>query len=171
MTPARALARQAADAHLTVLAPRLAAWRWATSWVDDVRLRLDAFGVRTDGKQDPYVVDLDFETYDVEPPRVRFVLPEPYGGRPSPSSHWWPRFEGAAPLEFALHHDYPYGGGALHDQLVCFSHSRDYYRSGHNPTEAQRWQQGRHTVAATVTRLHQLLTSPYYQGPSGADPS
>lgn len=168
--PALALARTTAESHLSVLAPRLPGWGWTTTWVDDVRLRVDAIGVRASGEQDPYVLDLDFQTYDLEPPRVRFVLPDPYGQTPSISSRWWPRFEGAAPFEFALHHNYAFDNGARVDQLVCFSHSRDYYYSSHSPSDTQRWKQGRHTLAATITRLHRVLTDPYYKGPSGADP-
>lgn len=170
MIPAHALARAAADAHLQVLAPRLSEWGWITNWVGDVQLRVDALGVRADGQTDPYVVDLEFSTYDVEPPRVLFVLPDPYGQRPTSSSIWWPGFEGAPPLDFALHHAYPYAEGTRPGQLVCFSYSRDYYYTGHSPQPGQRWQQGKHTVVATLTRLRHVLTAPYYQGPSGADP-
>lgn len=170
MIPAHALARTAAEAHLQVLAPRLSEWGWATAWVGEVQLRVDALGVRASGEKDPYVLDLEFSTYDVEPPRVRFVLPDPYGQRPTTSSHWWPRFEGPSPFEFALHHDYNYDNNTRSDQLVCFSHSRDYYHSNHSPQPGQRWQQGRHTVAATLTRMHRVLRAPYYQGPAGADP-
>lgn len=170
MTPAHAFARSAAEAHLQVLAPRLAEWGWSTRWVGDVQLRVDALGIRADGQADPYVVDLEFSTYDVEPPRVLFVLPDPYGQEPTATSIWWPRFEGAPPFEFALHHGYPFENGTRPGQLVCFSHSRDYYYTGHSPQTGQRWQRGRHTVAATLTRLRHVLTAPYYQGPSGADP-
>lgn len=168
--PAHALARAAADAHLQVLAPRLSEWGWSTTWVGDVQLRVDALGVRADGQTDPYVVDLEFSTYDVEPPRVLFVMPDPYGQQPTSTSIWWPRFEGAPPFEFALHHAYPYENGTRPGQLVCFSHGRDYYYTGHSPQPGQRWQQGKHTVVATLTRLRHVLTAPYYQGPSGADP-
>ena len=127
-------------------------------------------GVRADGQTDPYVIDLEVSTYDVEPPRVLFVLPDPYGQQPTITSIWWPRFEGAPPFEFALHHVYPYENGTRPAQLVCFSHSRDYYYTGHSPQPGQRWQQGKHTVAATLTRLRHVLTAPHYQGPSGVDP-
>ena len=170
MIPAHTLARAAADAHLAVLAPRLSEWGWSTLWVGDLQLRVDALAVRANGDTDPYVLDLEFSTYDVEPPRVRFVLPDPYGQRPSATSRWWPRFEGAAPFEFALHHHFGYDNNTRADQLVCFSHSRDYYYSNHSPQHEQRWQQGQHTVAATLTRLRQVLRAPYYQGPAGADP-
>lgn len=168
--PAHTLARAAAEAHLEKIGPRLSEWGWQTTWVGEVQLRVDATGIRADRQIDPYVVDLDFSTYDIEPPRVQFVLPDPYGQRPSITSRWWPRFDGTPPFEFALHHEYLYDNGTRSGQLVCFSHSRDYYKSDHSPQPSQRWQQGKHTVAATLTRLRHVLTAPYYQGPSGADP-
>ena len=171
VTPSHALARATGEAHLRMLAPRLSVWGWSTTWVGDAQLRVDAVGVRADGTIDPYVIDLDLATYDLEPPRVLFVLPEPYGQQPSGTSRWWPRFEGTPPFEFALHHAYPFVSGTRPGQLVCFSHSRDYYYSGHSPQPGQRWEQGKHTIVATLTRLHHVLTAPtFYQGPSGADP-
>jgi len=167
--PALAVARAAADAHLALITPRLAAWGWTWAWVDDVRLRVDALGVRADGATDPYVLELDVATYDVEPPRVRFVLPDPFGQRPAASSAWWPAFEGSPPFQFALHHVYPFDNSARSDQLVCFSQSRDYYYSHHSPAPGEQWEQGRHTLASSLSRLHEVLSPPYYRGPSGAD--
>lgn len=170
MNPAHALARAAAEAHLSVLAPRLSEFGWSTAWVGDVQLRVDAFGVRADGTTDPYVLDLEFSTYPAEPPLVLFVLPDPYGQQPSTSSRWWPLFAGSPPFEFALHHAYPFENDTRRGQLVCFSHSRDYYYTQHSPQlPGMRWQQGTHTVAATLTRMRHVLNAPYYQGPAGAD--
>jgi hypothetical protein len=42
----------------------------------------------------------------------------------------------------------------------------EYYMSNHSPTDEQRWTQGRHTVAATLSRLAELLSPPNYGGPS-----
>jgi hypothetical protein len=71
----------------------------------------------------------------------------------------------ATPFEFALHDDYPFPDGR-HDQLVCFSYSLDYYKSGHNPAPGQQWCAGEHTVSATLSRLYAILNSPAYLGPS-----
>jgi hypothetical protein len=43
----------------------------------------------------------------------------------------------------------------------------EYYISGHSPAPGQRWQQGRHTLGATLTRVQDALTSAQYQGPAG----
>jgi hypothetical protein len=55
--------------------------------------------------------------------------------------------------------------------LVCCSMTFEYYISGHNPASGQQWQQGRHTLGATLTRIQDALTSPNYQRPSGAHDS
>ena len=111
---------------------------------------------------------LDFYR-QVSPEQVLYASDYPYGQQPTTTSIWWPRFEGAPPFEFALHHAYPYENGTRPGQLVCFSHGRDYYYTGHSPQPGQRWQRGKHTVVATLTRLRHVLTAPYYKGPSGAD--
>ncbi len=72
MTPAHALARATADAHLTVLAPRLSEWGWSSTWVGDVQLRVDALGVRADARKDPYALDLEFS--DCPAPRFSVHL-------------------------------------------------------------------------------------------------
>jgi hypothetical protein len=66
---------------------------------------------------------------------------------------------------FGLHPAYEYPDGHI-AQLVCFSHSLDYYISNHTPEPSQIWQQGTHTVAATLNRLHEILSPPSYQGPN-----
>jgi hypothetical protein len=43
----------------------------------------------------------------------------------------------------------------------------EYYITGHTPTDGQRWQKGRHTLAATLNRISTALISPNYRGPSG----
>lgn len=167
VTPAEALARATAEHHLLRIAPRLREWGWTWAWTpsDSMRLRLDVVAVRADGIPDPYVLDLGFKGYDAEPPQVRFVLPDPFGQRPGPASRWWPTISGVS--WFALHHTFAFAEGP--DQLVCFSQSRDYYRSGHFPQPGEAWEHGRHTVAATLARLHEVLTPPYYVGPAGAN--
>ena len=52
-------------------------------------------------------------------------------------------------------------------QLVCFSHSFDYYISNHTPADGEGWDQRRHTLTATLTRLAAALRAPNYQEPSG----
>lgn len=130
------------------------------------------------GDVHPYFVRLDARWYDRYPPQVAFVEPTaswpnasfgtPYypaiAGSPTPEGRAYP---GQPPVQFALHPAYAYPTGEQR-QLACFSHSFDYYISGHNPTEDQRWEQGTHTVSATLTRLHAVLRAPSYLGPTSA---
>lgn len=85
---------------------------------------------------------------------------------PGLTSRWWPKQQNSPGFSFGLHHDYRYPDGSTRE-LVCFSHALDYYISGHNPTDAERWKQGTHTVSATLTRIADVLKAPNYQGPSG----
>jgi hypothetical protein len=123
---------------------------------------------RPDGSQDHYFVQLGAEYYDVWPPTASFVRPEgEHGwGYPTSSSRWWPKQQNSPGFSFGLHHDYGFPGGST-GQLLCFSHTFEYYISNHNPTDAERWRQGTHTVSATLTRIAAVLTAPNYQGPSG----
>ena len=117
--------------------------------------------------------------YDLLPTQVSFVkrqdkswVPATFGSRDYPLIAGSPTPTGsvsgtAPPFQFALHPDYQYPDGSKR-QLVCFSHSYDYYISNHEPTEHQRWIQGTHTISATLTRLHEVLQPPHYQGPSDA---
>ena len=72
---------------------------------------------------------------------------------------------------FAIHSGYTGFADGKARQLVCCSMTYEYYVTGHGPTAAQRWRQGRHTLAATLNRVHDALNSPNYQGPAGADDS
>jgi hypothetical protein len=127
---------------------------------------------------DPYFVRLDARWYDQYPPKIAFVeltrdWPDARdGSRHYPAIAGSPTsdgrsYPGQAAVQFALHDSYSYGDGDRR-QLVCFSHSFDYYISGHGPTDEQRWQQGVHTLSATLTRLHAVLQAPSYLGPSHA---
>lgn len=135
--------------------------------------------VRGDGKVDWFTTLHNGSWYDALPTQVSFVEREAeswepaalgspgyplIAGSPTPAG----TVSGTAPLfQFALHPDYQYPDGSQR-QLVCFSHSYDYYISNHTPTERQRWTQGIHTISATLTRLHEVLQAPHYQGPSDA---
>lgn len=132
---------------------------------------------RADGTVDSYFLNLDATWYDQWPARVTFV--EPLTGWPAakPGSAHYPMIVGsplpdrALPgqptISFALHPSYAMTYGEQR-QLACFSHSFDYYFSGHTPTEEQRWRQGTHTICATLSRLHVVLQAPNYVGPSSA---
>lgn len=127
-------------------------------------------GIRADATSDLYYLRLEADHYDQYPAEVRFVRPPPDGDE---SWAWpdarngmqsYPRIE-SVPW-FRLHDAYNFKGLGVR-QLVCFSHTFGYYVSGHNPTASQRWRQGYHTVAATLSRIGEVLAPPNYRGPSG----
>lgn len=173
--------------------PEIAAATFARdlgAFFDDERHRRDGWGLiavdaltavavipatRQSGAVDPFFVRMEAHWYDLYPPRLTFV--EPVQGYPpaEPGSARYPvivgsplphgAHPGAPAIQFALHPTYQLTTGETR-QLLCFSHSFDYYVSGHGPSEAQRWTQGTHTLSASLSRLHIVLQAPSYVGPS-----
>jgi hypothetical protein len=117
---------------------------------------------RPTGETDHYYFRLGAEYYDVAPPTVSLVQPD-CQTHASAQSRWFPVLE-AQPSWFGLHSAYPWPTGPR--QLVCFSFAAEYYMTDHSPKDSERWQQGRHTVAATLFRLAEILSPRYYRRPS-----
>ena len=152
---------------------------WTATRLDDLHAVVHLTATKADGTSDPYHLMLDARWYDEYPPQVRFVCPPPPDGdttmlanwlEAAPGSPWLPNID-ASTLgnSFSLHAVYDFTEDGTRRQLVlCTSMSFDYYISGHNPTAEQRWKQGRHTVAATLSRVQDVLHPPCYQGRSGA---
>ncbi|WAJ42862.1 hypothetical protein OK015_16505 [Mycobacterium sp. Aquia_216] len=153
---------------------------WKFTVVDPLHAVVGLTATRPDGATDPYHVALGAEFYDVHPPTVKFVVPEPgCTGWPEAgaTSRWLPALAG---LDwFHVHATYGYAEPPPEycasyrrpRQLVCCSMTLEYYISGHAPTDGQRWRQGRHTLGGTLARIQEALLSPQYQGPAGADDS
>jgi hypothetical protein len=142
---------------------------WERCKVDDLHTVVSIPASRPDGTIDRYYVKLGAEYYDAYPPTVLFVSPDhATWPRARAGSTWWPTFT-STPNWFQLHDSSNFHNNgtvfASDVQLVCFSMTAEYYMSGHSPTEAQRWVPGRRTVAATLSRLHEVLSPPYYGGP------
>lgn len=149
---------------------------WAKIELDPLHVVVVVPALREDGRVDPMFVLLDGTWYDGYPPRVHFA--NPISGWPAsePGSDHYPAIVGSpgvaggsgqAPIQFALHHNYGLQTGEVR-QLLCFSHSFDYYFSSHSPSVEQRWTPGVHTVSATLSRIAQVLEPPAYLGPSSA---
>lgn len=176
-TPERVDPEVAAETFALHLSQFFAAGRavledgWQRIDVDKLATVVALPAVRGDQTRDIYYVRLGAEYYDVWPPVVTFVYKDGEGHwLPAlTGTRWWPNQQNSAGFPFALHLPYTYQDGSSR-QLVCFSHSFDYYISGHNPTEAERWRQGTHTLAATLNRIAQALRAPNYIGPSGDNP-
>jgi hypothetical protein len=143
---------------------------WNRTPIDDLHVVVSIPALRDDGGADDYYVRLGAEYYDTYPPSVLIVEPVHGWPRARAGTPWWPTMN--APSWFNLHDSYQYADGEgrplSEGQLVCFSMTAEYYMSNHAPTDAQRWTPGRHTVAATLSRLAEILSPPHYKGPNAS---
>lgn len=141
---------------------------WRRHDVDDLHCVVTIPANRSDGVVDEYHVRLGAEYYDAFPPTVMFVTPEEGWPRARAATTWWPALVNLPPW-FQIHDTREYhdqGRVFAEGQLVCCSMTAEYYMSDHGPTETQRWVPGERTVAATLSRLAEILRPPYYGGPS-----
>jgi hypothetical protein len=140
--------------------------------IDSLRSVIGLTARRASGKTDRYFVLLGAEYYDAYPPTVMFVRPSDAGDwlEAKHGTVWYPliKFPPQPPPWFQLHPAQQIEGYGQPRQLVCFSFTAEYYMTNHRPTETQTWVQGRHTVAATLNRLQEVLLPPLYQEPSGS---
>lgn len=133
--------------------------------IDDLHELVEFQAIRADGTVDPYFVLLGAEYYDQWPPAAAFV--DPATRKPADAgSKWWPHLK-QNPQWGALHNSYRFQDGSS-GQMICMSFTAEYYRTQHNPPKDAVWQQGRHTVAATITRIATMLRDPYYERPSSS---
>jgi hypothetical protein len=141
---------------------------WDRIRVDDLHVVVQIPGMRADGTVDPYFVMLGAEYYPVWPVSAAFVrrLDDGAWEKVTEGSGWWPRQQNQPGFSFGLHAAYTYRDGAI-GPLICFSFTLEYYLTDHSPTEDERWDQRRHTVTATLSRLGDILRAPNYQEPSG----
>ena len=117
--------------------------------------------VRSSGERDKYFVQLAGTYYSTWPPLVIFITPD--GTEVLGESRWIPSINN--PGWIAIHPSFDYAGGKK-AQLVCYSLNAAYYMTDHSPSPSQVWQQGHHTLAASLTRLQEVLQPPHYRGPS-----
>jgi hypothetical protein len=153
----------ARDLDLLWADDRPARLNWTRTAVDELTEIIEMPARMADGTTDAYLLRLHAAHYDLHPPHVNFVEPgtwENAGG----SSPWLPLLE-SLPSWFGLHPEYKYLDGSQ-KQLLCFTFNADYYLTEHSPQQNQLWQQGRHTVAATLNRIHEILGPAYYRGPA-----
>ena len=136
---------------------------WGLRRLDPLSAVVELPAKRADGTIEPYHVRLGAEYYDAFPPTAAFVDPASLEDA-APGTRWLPSVNGLG--WFAIHPVYPFPDGASR-QLVCFSFTAQYYMVDHSPPETAVWKQGRHTVAATLNRLAEVLLPPHYRGPSG----
>jgi hypothetical protein len=142
---------------------------WECIEVDPMHIVVKLPARRPDGQVDQYFFRLGAIYYDAAPPTVELVRLDGeqwvHAENPSP---WFPIIEPRPPW-FGLHTHYQFPGGKTR-QLVCFSFAAEFYQTNHSPQESEMWRQGRHTLAATLYRLAEVLEPPYYQRPSKVSP-
>lgn len=119
--------------------------------------------LRENGVTDNYFVRLGAEYYDKWPPTAIFVQPDSWS-RAEKDTRWLPTIQCQGIDWFALHSPYT-GGGVTLPQMLCFTFTAEYYMVSHSPPESSVWRQGYHTIAATLTRLAEVLKYPHYRGP------
>ena len=122
-------------------------------------------GVRANDEEDDYYVRLGADFYDKWPPTAAFVKPESWE-LATPAIRWLPTIQCQGIDWFLLHVPYKSGNVNL-PQLLCFTFTAEYYMVSHSPPPNSVWRQGYHTLAATLSRLSEVLRHPHYRGPSG----
>lgn len=135
---------------------------WERRELDRMHTLVRLPATRPTGEVDHYLFRLGADYYDAAPPTVALVTDDGQTYAPQPSI-WYPVIEN--PPWFGLHAAYQFPDAGQR-QLVCFSFAAEYYLTNHSPNETERWQQGRHTVAATLFRLSEVLSPRYYRRPS-----
>lgn len=145
---------------------------WECERLSDLSYVVTIPATRTTGETDQYFIRLDAHYYPTWPPIVKFVSPgeDQEWVLARPGSRYWPVQGNSPGFPFGLHDTYTYEDQSV-TQLICFSHSFDFYISNHTADDKERWSPSRHTVSATLSRIAQVLTAPNYLGPSGADNS
>lgn len=139
-----------------------AAWRAAApaaldglTWTEesDLRIRVDLPAARSDGGTDLYVARLDFTWYPEWPPSVTFLNPETH----APDAAAWPQVHGCGHL--ALHPSY---GGAPAGMVCNSMFFEFYFWGGHAAEGVHAWDAQRHTFAASINVLREVLRPPFY---------
>ncbi len=137
---------------------------WGRIDLDPLNSIIALPGTREGNARDLYFLLLGAKYHDLYPPTVSFVRPDDWEIARI-GTRWFPELIQRPPW-FGLHDAYNYPDGKSR-QLVCFSFTAEYYMTNHSPSESAVWKQGRHTVAATLYRLAEVLAKPFYKGPSG----
>lgn len=136
---------------------------WERIKLDELHTVVSLPATSPDGTQDRYYLRLGAEYYDAWPPTVAFVDPSDWSPAAT-NTVWFPVLQ-STPQWFGLHTAYLYPDGIARP-LICFTFTAEYYMVDHSPPEHTVWQQGRHTLSATLTRLAEILSPPYYQRPA-----
>jgi hypothetical protein len=133
--------------------------------ISNLQTMIEVDGIREDGTHHPFFLLLGAQYYDRWPPTAAFVDPATLAQVDS-RSIYWPTLK-QQPSWAALHNNYKFSDGSA-GQMICITFTAEYYRTSHSPPKDAVWLPGRHTVAATITRVAELLRQPYYGQPGNA---
>jgi hypothetical protein len=160
---AAALLREHLDALWATGRPEAQGWR--RFQLDPLRWVVIMPATDTVGDSTDFFVRLEGRRYDQWPPEVQFVDPETW--QPASGGRWWPVTDPQADPSpwFELRPTYDFGDGDPRP-LVRFPHALGHYESDPAATDEVPWVQGVHTVAATLDQLAEILSPPYFRGPS-----
>jgi hypothetical protein len=138
------------------------AWRAAApaaleglTWIEesDLRIRVTLPAVRADGGEDVYLARFDFTWYPTWPPSVIFLDPSTL----APAKTAWPQVKDVGHVAF--HPDYEGTPGGM----VCNSMFFEFYFwGGHAKDGSHAWDPRRHTFAASINVLRDVLKPPYH---------
>jgi hypothetical protein len=140
---------------------------WSRLWLDPLRWVVALPAVDPDGELTYFFVRLDGRRYDQWPPEVQFVDPDDW--EPATGGRWWPDVDPHGDparepwFDLRPRHDFDDGDPR---PLVSFSLALGYYETDPALAPDDQWIQGRHTVAATLDRLAEILGPPYFRGVS-----
>ena len=119
-------------------------------------------------KLDDFYTIMDLTYYRTYPPGVIFVNPETREFNNDEDLKWLPKIGIKPPgINIQFHPAYDYKEYRITKQLVCNSMTLEYYMSGHNPKEHEKWDPMKHNLFATMSMLQMTLKKPYYEGRMG----
>lgn len=119
-------------------------------------------------KLDDFYTIMDLTYYRAYPPGVIFVNPETREFKDGEDLKWLPKIGTKPPgMNIQFHPSYDYKEYGITKQLVCNSMTLEYYMSGHNPQEYEKWDPMKHNLFATMDMLQMMLKKPYYGGRMG----
>lgn len=123
------------------------------------RRLLVPFRGTSSGRDDDYLLRLDFLTDHLWPPSAQFVDPETLEYRGVIDQHHLPRLQSA---EVHVHPAYVCANHPEPQQLICCSAALEYYTTLHGGEEAKIWRD-RDTFLITLSAIGRAMTH-HYQG-------
>ena len=159
-TPADAVV--ALDSHLPIVLRGKTMSEVGWERPDLLTLYIPLSGQRADGKEDEYMLRLNFGYYPEWPPSAQFVNPQTKQYLYPDDVSWLPHFEGNSGI--AMHTAYKNESCPQGRQLICCSMTLEFYLVRHGVDPRHLWNSKRDNFAATLNAIRGVLQQPYYKG-------